>query len=51
MTTNYTHSVKAKLLSLSKQKNIQYQQLLTRFLADIGKKGYICSVIIDKTCR
>ncbi len=31
MTTNYAHSIKAKLLNLSKQENIQYQQLLTRY--------------------
>jgi hypothetical protein len=31
MTTNYSHSIKAKLLNVSKQENIQYQQLLTRY--------------------
>jgi predicted nucleotidyltransferase component of viral defense system len=34
MTTNYSHSIKAKLLNLSKQENIQYQQLLTRYFQE-----------------
>jgi predicted nucleotidyltransferase component of viral defense system len=34
MTTNYAHSIKAKLLNLSKQENIQYQQLLTRYFQE-----------------
>jgi hypothetical protein len=31
MTTNYAHSIKTKLLNLSRQERIQYQQLLTRY--------------------
>jgi hypothetical protein len=34
MTTNHAHSVKAKLLNLSKQEHIQYQQLLTRYFQE-----------------
>ena len=34
MTTNYAHSAKAKLLSISKQEHISYQQVLTRYLQE-----------------
>lgn len=34
MITNYAYSVKTKLLNLSKQENIQYQQILTRYFQE-----------------
>ncbi len=34
MTTNFAHSVKSKLLNLSKKENIQYQQLITRYFQE-----------------